>query len=180
MAIAAYDTLFPMAAKLDPEIIPPGAEPRAQRSTLSDEQLDEIAAWLDDVFVVPGTNIRFGLDALAGLLPGIGDLVTGMASMLILQAAWQRGLPRVALLRMLVNIAFDTVVGSIPIVGDLFDVAWKANRRNVELMKKYSAGSERRYTLEDYGFLMFLVIVTLSLLALPLLVLWVAYVMIRS
>jgi hypothetical protein len=169
-----------MAAKLDPEIIPPGAEPRAQRSALSDEQLEDIASWLDDVFVIPGTNLRFGFDALGGLLPGIGDLLTGMASMLILQAAWQRGLPRVALLRMLVNIAFDTVVGSIPIAGDLFDVAWKANRRNVELMKKYSAGSERRHTLEDYVFLVLLALVTLALLALPVLVLWALYVMIRS
>jgi len=169
-----------MAEKFDPEVIPPGAEPRAQRSTLSDEQLEDIASWLDDVFAVPGTNIRFGFDALAGLLPGIGDLLTGMASMLILQAAWQRGLPRVALLRMLVNIAFDTVVGTIPIAGDLFDVAWKANRKNVELMKKYSAGSERRHSFEDYVFLALLALATLALLALPVLVLWALYVMIRS
>ncbi|MGH9578305.1 MAG: DUF4112 domain-containing protein, partial [Terriglobales bacterium] len=118
-----------MPTRLDPEVIPPGAEPRAARSTLSDQQLDELAAWLDEAFVVPGTSIRFGLDALAGLLPGIGDLLTGMASMLILQAAWQRGLPRVALMRMLVNVALDSVVGSIPVAGDLFDVAWKANRK---------------------------------------------------
>ncbi|MGH7462104.1 MAG: DUF4112 domain-containing protein [Longimicrobiales bacterium] len=169
-----------MAAKLDPEIIPPGAEPRADRSTLSDQQLEEIATWLDDVFVVPGTSVRFGLDAIAGLLPGIGDLLTGMASMLILQAAWQRGLPRVALLRMLVNVALDTVLGSIPVAGDLFDAAWKANRKNVELLKKYSAGSERRHTLEDYAFLTLLVLVTLALLALPVLVLVLLYRMIRD
>jgi hypothetical protein len=161
-----------MAAKLDPEIIPPGAEPRAARSTLSDEQLEDIASWLDDVFVIPGTNLRFGFDALGGLLPGIGDLLTGMASMLILQASWQRGLPRVALLRMLVNIAFDTVVGSIPIAGDLFDVAWKANRRNVDLMKKYSAGSERRHSFDDYLFLGLLAAIALALLALPIVVLF--------
>ncbi|MGH9602640.1 MAG: DUF4112 domain-containing protein [Terriglobales bacterium] len=169
-----------MAAKLDPEIIPPGAEPRADRSTLSDQQLEEIATWLDDVFVVPGTNVRFGLDAIAGLLPGIGDLLTGMASLLILQAAWQRGLPRVALLRMLVNVALDTVLGSVPVIGDLFDVAWKANRRNVELLKKYSAGSERGHTLEDYAFLALLVLVTLSLLALPVVALVMVYRMVRG
>ncbi|MCI0354872.1 MAG: DUF4112 domain-containing protein, partial [Acidobacteria bacterium] len=142
-----------MAGNLEPEIIPPGAEPRAARSALSDQRLDELATWLDEAFVLPGTNVRFGLDALAGLLPGIGDLLTGMASMLILQAAWQRGLPRVALMRMLVNVALDTAVGSIPVIGDLFDVAWKANRRNVELLKKYSYGSERSHTREDYAFL---------------------------
>ena len=164
-----------MAGNLDPEVIPPGAEPRAARSALSDEQLDALAAWLDDMFVVPGTSVRFGLDALAGLLPGIGDLVTGAASMLILHAAWQRGLPRVALMRMLVNVALDTVVGSIPVAGDLFDVAWKANRRNVELLQKYSAGSERRHSLHDYGFLALLLLVTLGLVALPVLVLVLLY-----
>ncbi|MCI0356061.1 MAG: DUF4112 domain-containing protein [Acidobacteria bacterium] len=169
-----------MAEQVEPEIIPPGAEPRATRSTLTDEQLDELASWLDEVFRVPGTNVRFGLDALAGLLPGIGDLLTGMASMLILHAAWQRGLPRVALLRMLVNIALDTVVGSIPLAGDLFDVAWKANRRNVELLQKYSAGSERRHAQEDYGFLALLLLATLALLALPVVVLVLLYRMVRG
>ncbi|MGH9554892.1 MAG: DUF4112 domain-containing protein [Terriglobales bacterium] len=169
-----------MPTRLDPEVIPPGAEPRAARSTLSDQQLDELAAWLDEAFVVPGTSIRFGLDALAGLLPGIGDLLTGMASMLILQAAWQRGLPRVALMRMLVNVALDSVVGSIPVAGDLFDVAWKANRKNVELLKKYSAGSERGHTLEDYAFLALLVVATVALLALPVLVLVLVYRMVRG
>jgi len=164
-----------MAEQPEPEIIPPGAEPRAARSTLSDEELDGLATWLDEVFRVPGTNVRFGLDALAGLLPGIGDLVTGAASMLILHAAWQRGLPRVALMRMLVNVALDTVVGSIPVAGDLFDVAWKANRRNVELLQKYSAGSERRHSLHDYGFLALLLLVTLGLVALPVLVLVLLY-----
>ena len=169
-----------MAEQFEPEIIPPGAEPRGTRSTLSDEQLDELAAWLDDVFVLPGTSVRFGLDAIAGLLPGIGDLVTGMASMLILHAGWQRGLPRVALLRMLVNVALDTVVGSIPVAGDLFDVAWKANRRNVELLQKYSAGSERRHTLHDYGFLALLLLVTVGLVALPVLVLVMLYRLVRG
>ena len=169
-----------MVGKLEPEIIPPGAEPRAARSALNDEQLEAIASWLDDVFRVPGTNVRFGLDAVGGLLPGIGDLVTGMASMLILQAAWQRGLPRVALMRMLVNVALDTVVGSIPVAGDLFDVAWKANRRNVELLQKYSAGSERRHELHDYGFLALLLLVTAALLALPVMVLVVLYRLVRG
>lgn len=164
-----------MAEKLEPEIIPPGAEPRAARSSLSDEQLDGLAAWLDDVFHVPGTNVRFGLDAVAGLLPGIGDLLTGMASMLIVHAAWQRGLPRVALMRMLVNIALDTVVGSIPLAGDLFDVAWKANRRNVELLQKYSAGSEARHQVHDYGFLALLMLATAALVALPVMVLVMLY-----
>jgi hypothetical protein len=169
-----------MAGKFEPEVIPPGAEPRAARSTLNDQQLEDLAAWLDDAFVIPGTNLRFGLDALAGLLPGIGDLLTGMASMLILQAAWQRGLPRVALMRMLVNIVLDTVLGSIPVVGDLFDVAWKANRKNVKLMKKYSAGSEHRHSLEDYAFLALLVLATVALLALPVVVLVLLYRLVRG
>ncbi|MGH9579799.1 MAG: DUF4112 domain-containing protein, partial [Terriglobales bacterium] len=80
---------------LEPEIIPPGAEAEARDSGLSDEQLDWLAALLDDLFAIPGTKIRFGLDALAGLLPGVGDALSGVASFFILHAAWQRGLPRV-------------------------------------------------------------------------------------
>ncbi len=169
-----------MAFQLEPEIIPPGAEPRAARSTLNDQQLDELATWLDELFRVPGTSLRFGFDALAGLLPVVGDLLTGAASLLILHAAWQRGLPRVALLRMLVNILLDTVVGSIPVAGDLFDVLWKANRRNVELLQKYSAGSERRHTLEDHGFLALLLLLAVGLLSLPVVVLVLLYRLLRG
>src|SRR5258708_39328477 len=111
---------------LDPEILPPLR--RSVPVTISDEQLDQLASLLDDMFNVPGTRIRFGLDAIIGLIPGLGDLITGAMSFLILYGAWQRGLPRVTISRMLANIAIDTLVGTVPIFGDAFDVMWKSNR----------------------------------------------------
>ena len=85
-------------------------------------------------FVLPGTSIRFGLDGIIGLIPGLGDVIGGLASCIIVVAAWFRGVPYVALMRMVVNIGIEVVVGVIPVFGDAFDIAWKANRRNYELM----------------------------------------------
>src|SRR5437879_10278090 len=99
---------------IDPEILPPLR--RSSRFNVSDEQLDQFASLLDDIFRLPGTRIRFGLDAIIGLVPGLGDLITGAMSFLIIYAAWQRGLPRVTMTRMLANITIDTLVGTVPIV----------------------------------------------------------------
>src|SRR4051812_16793374 len=98
----------------DPEILPPLR--RSVPITISDEQLDQFASLLDDIFRIPGTRIRFGLDAIIGLIPGLGDLVSGAMSFLIIYGAWQRGLPRVTMVRMLANIAIDTIVGTVPII----------------------------------------------------------------
>src|SRR3954468_2348109 len=117
-----------MAAQ--PEILPPL---RPRQRGLTDEQLDQLAGVLDDIFQIPGTRIRFGLDPIVGLVPGVGDMISGLLSFLIVFAAWQRGLPRVTIMRMVVNIGVDSLVGSIPIVGDLFDTLWKANRMNYNL-----------------------------------------------
>src|SRR5436309_870896 len=106
----------------EPEIIPPGS--KSKESHLDDASLETIARLLDDVFHIPGTNIRFGIDPLIGLIPGIGDLITSVASFLIIFAGWKRGLPRVTISRMVANVAIDTAVGSIPLVGDVFDAAW--------------------------------------------------------
>ena len=120
---------------IDPEILPPLR--RSVPVTISDEQLDQLASLLDDMFNVPGTRIRFGLDAIIGLIPGLGDLITVAMSFLILYGAWQRGLPRVTIARMLANIAIDTLAGSVPIFGDAFDVMWRSNRRNMRLLYEW-------------------------------------------
>ena len=91
----------------------------------------------DDLVRVPGTNIRFGLDPLIGLLPGGGDLIAGMVSAYALLVASRLGAPASVIARMVFNIAIDTVVGSIPLVGDAFDVAWRANHKNLELLERY-------------------------------------------
>jgi hypothetical protein len=101
------------------------------------ESLESLAHWLDSVFEIPGIGVRFGLDALLGLLPGVGDTASALASVYILQAATKYGVPRITLARMTLNIGIDLLVGAIPVVGDLFDVYWKANQKNVELLRRH-------------------------------------------
>lgn len=100
-------------------------------------ELQTLAKWMDSVFVIPGLNIRFGLDSILGLFPGLGDVVTSLIGLYILQAAAQKGVPRVTMARMGANILLDWAVGSIPVVGDAFDVYWKSNNRNVELLRQH-------------------------------------------
>lgn len=102
-------------------------------------QLDRLARLLDERFVIPGTNVRAGLDALIGLIPGIGDLVTGGLSIYILLQARRFKLPWHVQTRMLANIGLDVLVGSVPILGDVFDVAFRSNRRNVSLLRQHLA-----------------------------------------
>ena len=91
---------------------------------------------MDEVFRVPVLGWRFGLDAVLGLIPGLGDTSTSLVSFYILAAAVRYRVPKVTLLRMGLNIAFDYVIGSLPIVGDVADAWWKSNRMNLELLRK--------------------------------------------
>src|SRR5260221_13752603 len=100
------------------------------RQLASNEHLDYVAALLDDIFRIPGTKIRFGLDALIGWVPGIGDAMTGIASFL----SWRRGARAVTLVRMVANVLLETAIGAIPVAGDVFHTVWKANRRNYRLL----------------------------------------------
>lgn len=97
----------------------------------------DLARVLDEAVRIPGTNIRIGLDALLGLLPGGGDVAGGVFSGLIILQAARAGAPAPVLGRMLANVAIDVVVGAIPLLGDLFDVAWRANTRNVRLLESW-------------------------------------------
>ena len=96
-----------------------------------------LARALDTAVGIPGTPIRFGLDAILGLIPGGGDLAAAALSGYIILIAVRRDVPPAVLWRMLGNIGIDTVVGSVPIVGDLFDVAYKSNVKNVELLERH-------------------------------------------
>ena len=107
-------------------------------------RLDALASLLDTAFLVPGTNIRFGVDALIGLVPGIGDAITTLMSLYIVQEARALGAPRHLIARMLVNVALDGVVGAVPLLGDAFDVMWRANRRNMALLQRHLADEARR------------------------------------
>jgi hypothetical protein len=96
-----------------------------------------LAQLLDDAVRVPGTRIGLGLDFLLGLVPGAGDLAAGALASYGLWVAQRLGAPRSLLLRMAANIALDTIVGSVPLLGDLFDVAWKSNVRNLALLDRW-------------------------------------------
>ena len=86
---------------------------------------------------VPGTNFRFGIDPIVGMIPGLGDLLGGAASAYIILEAARAGAPAAVLLRMTMNVGIDTLVGAVPLVGDLFDFAWKSNTRNVRLLARH-------------------------------------------
>ncbi len=113
-----------------------------QRWHAVDDDLELLARWMDNVFEVPGTGIRFGLDAIIGLVPGIGDAITSLVSFYILKIAAHRGAPRVVLLRMAFNIGIDLFAGSLPVVGDAFDVYWKANIKNVGLLRRHAIAEQ--------------------------------------
>jgi hypothetical protein len=140
-----------------------------------DRTLKALEVLLDEAFRVPGTSIRFGLDGIIGLVPGIGDVLAGLLSLIIPLAAWIRGVPYVTLVRMAANLGIGVLVGSIPFFGDIFDIFWKANRRNYLLLCRH-LDQPRRHTARDWGFLLLLA-VTLSLVfAIPLvLAVWLIF-----
>ena len=122
---------------------------------LGDERLQWLEVLLDEAFVVPGTRIRFGIDGIIGLVPGLGDVLAGILSLLIPLAAWVRGVPYVTLVRMLTNVSIGLLIGAIPFVGDGFLIFWKANRRNYRLLTR-SIGEPHRHTWRDWAFLFLL------------------------
>jgi len=101
------------------------------------ERLDRLSRLLDTAFTLPGTNIRFGVDAIIGLVPGIGDWAGVALSTLIVIEAVRIGIPKSLLARMVGNVAIEGVIGSLPIAGDVIDVFWRANRRNMALLREH-------------------------------------------
>lgn len=99
--------------------------------------LDDLADWLDSKFEIPGTGIRFGLDPIFGLLPGIGDTLSAIPAGHIVLTAHRLGASPAIILQMLANIGIDVVIGFVPMLGDLLDVGFKANRRNVALLREH-------------------------------------------
>ena len=144
----------------------PGLRGRLGAGLFSDGNLDALSHLLDDCFVLPGTSIRFGIDGLIGLVPFAGDVLTGLLSSLIVIAAWFRGAPPILLARMLANLAIDVGIGMIPLLGDAFDIAWKANRRNYSLLSRHIA-EPGRHRWRDWAFLALLLAALLALFALP-------------
>ena len=102
-------------------------------------RLEAMARLMDSAFAIPGTNIRMGLDGLIGLVPVAGDLIASVISSYLIWEARKLGAPRWLIGRMLMNVAIDTLVGSVPLLGDAFDIMFRANLKNMALLKKYLA-----------------------------------------
>ncbi len=116
------------------------------------ERVGTLVRWLDDAVRIPGTGFGVGLDAVVGLVvPVVGDAITGLAAMGVLTAAVRRGVPRVVLARMLLNIAVDVGVGMLPVFGDLFDLLWRSNTRNLALLERHQGQLEPRASAGDYA-----------------------------
>jgi hypothetical protein len=117
---------------------------------------------LDSAIGIPGTPLRIGLDAIIGVIPGAGDIMGAVLSGYIVLTAARRGVPRAVLWRMLANVAIDTGCGAVPLLGDFFDVAWRSNTRNVDLLERHSRiPREVERTSRLYGFAVVAVILIL-------------------
>jgi hypothetical protein len=108
-----------------------------KNATTELKNLQIIAKLMDSQFRIPGTDVKFGLDALIGLIPGAGDFATFLISGYMVSVMAKNGASGFVLARMVLNIVIDSLVGSIPILGDIFDVAFKANQRNITLMQQH-------------------------------------------
>lgn len=144
------------------------------------EALRKVSHLLDSAFAVPGTSYRIGLDPIIGLVPGIGDLVSPLFTIGILWQGRELGLPRVVQLRMIGNVAIDALTGVVPVVGDLFDFAWKANNRNLALLERH-AQEERAASSGDWLFVGVMAVMLAAIAITPLLLMgWLMAVIGRS
>lgn len=137
------------------------------------EALRRWASLLDAAFGVPGTRIRFGLDAIIGLVPGLGDAVGGLFSAVLVLQAFRMGVPRIVLARMVSNVALEVLAGAVPFLGDLFDIGWKANLRNVDLLDRFLVRGARRPSRGDYVFVFGLLLALVAVVAVPIVLVFV-------
>lgn len=141
------------------------ARDREEPKTETIRSLDNLAYWLDSAIRVPGTNWRIGFDGLIGLIPGVGDLIAGALSSYLVAQALRLGAPVSILFRMALNVLLEVIVGVIPVVGDVFDFAFKANKRNVVLLQNFLSDqnetvSQSRWIVASTCLALFAVLVT--------------------
>ncbi|MGB7924898.1 MAG: DUF4112 domain-containing protein [Pyrinomonadaceae bacterium] len=142
---------------------------RAQgpRAVEIEQSLDQLSRMMDGLFRIPGVGWRFGLDALVGLIPGVGDTASTLVSFYILASAVRYRVPKITLLRMGLNIGVDYVFGSVPVVGDLFDAWWKSNQKNVALIREratVSAEEAHSGRISDWLFVGLMILILIALL----------------
>jgi Domain of unknown function (DUF4112) len=133
------------------------------------ERLRQFTNLLDNAVAIPGTNYRVGIDPLLGLIPGGGDTLGAVLSGYIVLQAARLGAPKATLARMVFNILFDSLLGAVPVLGDLFDVAWKANTMNLAMLETHlRSPHQRKHTDEWFAILLLagllIVVIAISLL----------------
>jgi len=149
------DQPIPQPAKeVDVEVLRPDAK------ELESPIMRFLATLMDDLFLIPGTRVRVGLDPILGLFPGFGDTSANFISAVALIETAKRGIPKIVLARMAGNILINAVCGCVPVLGDAFSVWFKSNKRNYELLRQYAKpGARTRSTRSDWLFVMGLVTV---------------------
>lgn len=141
-----------------------GALTKEERKQIElEESLESLSKYLDDWIKIPVVGWRFGIDALIGLIPNVGDSVTSLASFYILVAGVRYGVPKITLLRMAFNIGLDYLVGTIPFIGDTFDFFWKSNKQNINLIRERATGKNVGTT-GDYIFVFGIILFLIGLL----------------
>ena len=143
---------------------------REHKSSVEFKWLEHATTWMDSLFRIPGTNIRFGLDPIIGLFPFIGEIITFGISGVMVLAMVKHGASRKVIILMIGNILIDSVVGSIPLIGDLFDFTYKANRKNLKLLKEHH--QEGKHSGSGIGILIGVALVLFALMFLVIFGLW--------
>jgi hypothetical protein len=124
-----------MDGSIDGDVVGPS---RAERFRMAERRIGRVTHVLDELVSVPGTPVRVGLDPVVGLIPVVGDVVAAAVGAWVIGEAARFGIPRVVLGRMVVNLLVDLAIGAIPILGDLYDVAFRSNTRNLELFRRHA------------------------------------------
>jgi hypothetical protein len=158
------------------------ATDHAERERLGRLGLDRLRAvtrLMDQAFGVPGTKWRFGLDALFGLVPGLGDIAGGLIAVYALRVARQLGAPGVIQLHMLTNIAIDASVGTIPVLGDVFDFVFKAQSRNLALLDQWLQTPHEATKRSRRGVLLVPIAIVLVFATLTILGIWLLFILIH-
>jgi hypothetical protein len=131
--------------------------------------VEALARWLDYAFEMPG-GFRYGVGGFIGLIPGLGDILDALLSLYIVGRAVQLGVPRITIARMVVNVGIESLAGAVPFAGAVFDIVFKANRRNYRLLKSHLSES-RRQTVNDWLFLILTAVLVIAGVGVPMLVL---------
>lgn len=141
-------------------------DPKERTRADAGRHLERLAWLLDDLVRIPVIGWRVGLDAILGLIPGVGDAATSLASIYILLSAVRFGVPKITLARMGLNVGIDYLLGVVPLVGDLLDASWKSNRRNLELLRRHvqlSGRDAQRARASDWLFVLLIVFALIGL-----------------